>query len=154
MYIASCLYAGRLFICTAYGVQCPIWPSAPLNSQISTGFPLQIDSGETQELTWDVISYKQYHPFGLLSSHILELHERCVKRITFLFKPLNILWVCWAASHMKQYFSTSTCGRALNRSRNSAVVLDGCSRCLPDAESMPVASQSLLLRAWSHKARS
>lgn len=160
MCVASHLHAGRLFICTAYGVQCPILPSMPSNSWISpwflgnSGFPLRIDSGETREPTWDIMSYKQHHPFGLLSSRILELHEgeRHVKRITSLFKTLNILWVCWAASHVKWYYSISTCGRALNKSKNSAVVLGGHSRCLPDAESTPVASQSSVLWAWSHKA--
>jgi len=66
------------------------FPSVSLNSQIPTGFPLQTDSGEAQEPTWNTTPYKQRHPFGLLFSRVLEVHEgeRHFKRITSLFKAL------------------------------------------------------------------
>lgn len=133
---ASNLYAGRLFSCTAYGVQYP-------NVHISAALPLQIDSGAARDPTWGTISYKECHPFGLLYSHIPKLHkgESCVKRITSLFQIINIWWVHWAASHVKLYYSINTHGRALSKSKNSG----GCSRCLPDTEITPVTAQSLLL---------
>ena len=65
-----------------------------------------------------------------------------------------VWWACWVASHKKWYYPISTCGRALSKSRNSAVMLGGHSRCFPDAESTPVALQSSLLRARPCKALS
>lgn len=69
-----------------------------LNLHTSAALPLQIDNGTAWDPTWDTISPKQCHCFGLLYSHILELHkgESCVKRTTSLFQTINILWVCWA----------------------------------------------------------
>lgn len=103
-----------------------------LNLHISAALPLQIDSATAWDPKWDTISHKQRHRFGLLYYHILELHkgERCVKRTTSLFQTINILWVCWAPSHMKLYYSISTHRRTLSKSRNSGE----CSRCLPDTE--------------------
>lgn len=144
MCVAWCLYASRLFICHAYGVQCP----SCLQCLWIHKFPLIPPCRLAVEKHWSwrvTISYKQCFLFGLLSSVELYEAERCVKRITSLFR---------AASLMKQYYSISPHGRALNKSRNSVVMLGGRSRSLPDAESMPVTSQSSLLRAWSHNALS
>lgn len=83
--------------------------------------PCRLIVEAAQDPTWDTISYKQRHCFGLLYSHMLELHkgESCVKIITSPFQTINILWVCWAPSHKKRYYSISTHRRTLSKSRNS-----------------------------------
>lgn len=137
------LHAGRLFSCIAYGVQCPILLSMPEFTHFFCFAPA--------DRQWSSVGHNFIQAVPSLC-HILELQkeESCVKRITSLFQTINILWVCWAQSHVKLCYSISTHRRALSKSRNSG----GCSRCLTDTEITPATAQSLFPGAWSHRSLS